>query len=219
MTLNPEDFPDLVLEPLEDRIFNMVGDLPTFNFKVIRKLFPEEGDRAIYRALNKLEESGRIKMLFWANRMKHYSTMGTSKLPIIQGADGKILSIGQLFPHTSELYEGQQWKRLKEANTLPLVLNYLFVNAAELEGKELKDSYIDAIHNLQKMRENLTLVINWIDAVLKHPTMRGNVEQFKLVFTSKEAPTPQQMTDFKVWLSRNFAAKEINNEGSEDTQS
>lgn len=219
MQANPNDFPELVTESLEDRILNMVEGFPTFNFKVVKKLFPEEGDRAIYRALNSLQESGRIKQMFWANRMKHYSTMGTSKLPMISGAEGEVISLGQFFPHIPSRYIGNHWQRIAAVNELPIDFGRLFYIANELTGKDQKNAYIDMIYKLQTTREVLMQLVSWIDAVLKHPTMKGDLDLFVEIFTSKESPSPQQLTDFKVWHSRTFPAKEINNEGSEDTQS
>ena len=195
----------VLVAPLEDRIFDFVKDMPFFTFKNIRPLFPNDSDKTLYRAVNKLEKTGRVQYLHHQGGQKVYSCAGISKLPILRSKTGAKADLRTFFINVQNMYDGTSWTTLQLLNDMPIDFCRLFI-MADLERGDLKKEWSAFMKKLQMFRELLALFESYVDAVGKHPAVGGgDLDYFVEIFGGKEAPTAAQKTDFKVWLSRNFA--------------
>ncbi len=195
--------------PLADRVLGMLSNTPQWDFKVVRAFFPNEHEKALYRALKELEESGRIRYLGWQGRTKQYTTLGISKLPQLTMPDGYRFDIKMLFPLISKQYDKDgHWIKLQEANDLFITLGQMFI-IAQLDESELKDGYGEIILKLGDYKKSLQTMLGYVDAVLSHPVMSGNPKLFKAVLTG-DSPSQQQIGEFKVWLSKLLREREAN---------
>lgn len=207
-------FPSYI--PLEDRIFTLFKATPLFSFKDVRKVFSEEeaSDKTIYRALKKLETSGRIRHIHWHQKMKVFSAIGQSELPYITLKDGKTTPISLFIKSISSLYtENRDWKFLitNKMDQLPIILSWAFV-IAQLEDDELTQNYKELLNRLTDAKEALTVMLGYIESLLKHPAMSGNPKYFKAVFNSNSdpaMPTPTEITEFRRWFSNQFQEKRL----------
>lgn len=200
-TFNPDDWLSN-----EDRIFVHFSDEPFFTYDQVKERFPDINDRSIYRALNKLEATHRIRFLKFLNRKKVYTTAGVSPLPVIKNANGEYYPISVLLKNAAQMYEAGKLKRLEEVNDIWILVANLFVIA--LNDDPLNDKRRDVImtyKELMKMRAVFLSYIENIDAITQHPTMQGDVDLFIKVFTNtrdSEVPTPEELLKFRVWLSK-----------------
>lgn len=193
-----------LVPPLEDRIFDIVKEMPFFTFKNIRPLFTQDSDKTLYRALAKLERTGRVQFLHYQSKQKVYSCAGVSKLPIIKGRGGVSKDLRSFFLDIQKMYNGNQWATLQLLNEMPVDFCRLFL-IADMERGDQKQEWTALMQKLNMYRELLMMFDNYVEAVSKHPAVGGgDLDYFTEIFGSKEAPTPEQKTDFKVWLSRNF---------------
>lgn len=196
-----------IIAPLEDRIFDNISELTFFTFKHLRPLFPDVNEKSLYRALNKLEASGRIRFLHYQAKQKVYSAAGTSKLPILTSVAGDKVSLRDMFVNIQNAYDGPHWRNLQKLNDLPIDISRLFI-IADLELSDQKKEWAALQLRLQEYHDLLMAFIGYIDAVRMHPAMKGDWDYFNKIFGGKEAPTPQQKTDFKVWFSRTFGGQQ-----------
>ena len=191
-----------LVAPLEDRIHEIVKDMPFFTFKNIRPLFPTESDKTIYRAMNKLEATGRIQFLHHQAKQKVYSCAGISKLPILRTRDGKKADLRTFFLNVQNMYDGEAWSTLKLLNEMPIDFCRLFI-IADMERGDQKKEWAAFMRRMNQYRELLMLFESYVEAVAKHPAVgKGDLDYFTEIFSGKEGPTAEQKTDFKVWLSR-----------------
>lgn len=194
------DMPE-IHAPIDERIYALVNDMDVFNFKVVRNLFPHESDKTLYRALNKLETAGRIKFLFWNQKMKHFTCAGVSKFPIFTRGETNY-DLAGLFRQISNQY-GKDGRpaALKAFDDLYIDMCRLFLIVDSETDKEFKDQYILLHDRLMEYKRKLSVMQSDIDAVLMHATLRGDLEYFKTVFTNKDAPDAQEKLTFKRWFT------------------
>lgn len=204
---NPEPVINNVLAPLEDRVFELVSEMPFFTFKHLRPLFPDDSDKTLYRVLNKLEESNRIRFLHYQSKQKVYTAAGVSKLPILRSITGKQVDLNEFFKSIDMMYdEDGNFRNLHKMNDLPIQFCRLFL-FAELDKSDWKRNWTEFMNTMVAYREQLQVFIGYIDSVTKHPGVKGDYDYFMKTFGGDEAPNPQQLTDFKVWYTRKFINK------------
>lgn len=205
---------ELDLRSIEDRIIEMVGDEPLFTMDTIRDKFPHETDRAVYRALNKLEETNRIKFIHWRNRKKVYTTHGVSKVPNLPTLDGKQAPLREAMKWIDSFFENGRWKTLDEINTVLPDIMLMFQIAHIDDRKEMKTNYSEIQSRLSKHRSVLTNIVSWIDIIQKHPLMAGDLDYFKATLTDNSdpgVPSVEEIIEFKRWYTKFKAAQK--NEG------
>jgi hypothetical protein len=198
------------LIPLEDRIFAAVAELPQFSKKEVSHYFPNESDRVIYRAIQNMEQQKRIRFTGYASRNKVYTAVGQSRLPSLRSPDGKYVPVSYMLTSAPSNYDAaRNWTALEELNRLPIVINRLFFIADIADDKEAKQAYFRLIQQLMELRSRLTTMVGYIDSIVKHPTMAGDINYFREVYRSKDAalPTQEQMNEYKLWFSRNFGQR------------
>src|SRR5687767_8839988 len=75
-------------KPLRERVFDLIKDETTFTLKDVKRLFPNEVEKALYRVVKELEVQKRIRFLAYQDRSKLYTAIGNSELPMLVGVDG-----------------------------------------------------------------------------------------------------------------------------------
>lgn len=210
-----EEIPQRI-KPLDERILELVDTLVQWDFKIVKGYFPNEHEKSIYRALNKLENEGRIRYLGWRGRTKQYTTKGVSNLPTIPTVKGTRVDIKSMFSVvTSEYTEDYVWKRLSRLNDFPTLIGRIFVTAQLDEERGFKANYINLITELNNYRSELTFMLAQVDAIVMHPIMSGDPSLFKSIVSS-ESPDPHKLNEFKVWLTQFLKQKDNNDAASLD---
>lgn len=193
---------------LEERVLAMLAETPQWDFKVVRAFFPNEHEKALYRAIKKLEESGRIVNLGWQGRTKKYTTMGISKLPTLVMPNGQRYDIKTLFATVPTTYENGISSGAKGINEILITINQLFLVAQLSDDKELLAQYKELILKFSEYKRILTTMLAWVEAVQQHPIMSGDLKTFKSILTG-DSPDQEQINQFRVWVSR-FRRGEFN---------
>lgn len=200
------------LMPLEERIYVFFKDQVLFSALEVRKKFPEEGEKAIYRALNKLEATQRIRFAHWANRRKVYTTSGVSGLPVIKTVDGSSHPLGILVKNIAVIYDKNGvLGSSKELNDYVTLMCQLFIIAQEDNEKEKKRQFLQVHNLLIERRELLLRMIGNIDAVVKHPAMSGDMEMFTKTFMDpqdKAVPTAEELLEYRRWTYQTFGSSD-----------
>lgn len=196
-------------KPLRERVFDLIKDETTFTIKDVQRLFPNEADKPLYRVLKELETQKRIRFLTYQNRSKLYTAVGSSELPMMVGSDNSTWPCSVFLKGAADFYNEEGfWTRLERANKIPVTVAKLFL-VATLEGKELKDGWINLQQTLINQRADLQLVVGYLDSILKHPSMDGDIEKFKAVFNGEDAaiPKPEEITKFRSWFTQIWKGK------------
>ena len=190
-------------EPLDNRIYELISELPVWDVPVIKRMFPNENDKAIYRALKRLETSGRIRCIGWHGRSKKYTTRGVSNLPVLTMDDGTKITIRDYFSNMERRYDsdGNWGYIIQMLNDLPVNIAMLFI-IAELDDTELPAEYAAMLDRLVKQRTALNNLQSWIQALLDHPIFNGGLKTFKSTLL-EDMPDRQTINEFKVWYSKN----------------
>lgn len=203
------DLPPL-FKNLEERVFDYVSDKSHFTVKEVQVAFPNDNERMVYRAINRLENERRVRFLQWHNRAKLFTAVGTSRLPAIMGADGRAVIISDLMRSIEQLInEDGHWTPLDALEDLLPNICSLLVIAHFDDPKALKDSYWAINKKLIDQRAQLTTMVGYIDSIIKHPVMKGDVDYFKEIFTSNDPALPdmKEVNKFKVWLNKYRSAR------------
>jgi hypothetical protein len=196
--------------PLAERILAMVANTPQWDFKVVKAFFPTEHEKALYRALGQLEKDGKIAYLGWRGRTKQYTTMGVSNLPKLRLSSGASVDIKTMFPVIQTQYKDGRWETLQAINEIPITIGQLFILAQLDDDKALLENYRALIIKLNDYKRTLQTIMGFVDSIQSHPIMSGDLKLFKNVLNG-DSPTQEEMTAFKVWLSR-FHRGEFTNE-------
>jgi hypothetical protein len=194
--------------PLEERIIAFTNENAFFSFHDVKRTFPMEADKNIYRAINRLEKDGRIRFVYHKNKRKHYTTSGVSKLPNLKGPDGSSVSLRDVFNSIQNLYPGGKYTTLEDLNGLMLDYCRLFVIAQIDDQRERKTAFLDLHRQLMIQRTILVRLLENLDQVIRHPTMSGDLAYFTDIFTGDEAPKPNELAEFKRWYFQTFAKGE-----------
>jgi len=172
-------------KPLDSRILGMVKDIPVWNFKTVKKLFSQEHDKSIYRALKKLEDSGSIKFVGYHGRLKQYSCYGVSNLPTFTNSEGGKATIKDWATHIDSQYdESGNWKLLEKFNEFPALLGQIFL-IAKMDGDDLVKDYRELIRQLVDIKTALDTFESYITVLMMHPIMQDH-EVFKRIVTSEQ---------------------------------
>lgn len=194
------------LMPLEDKIFTHFNEEPYFTYAQVEERFPDEHPRALYRAINKLEETQRIRFIRYLGKRKAYTTAGVSQLPMLKNKEGETYPLSKPLKYMAELHdEGGRLKELDEINDMFIVMMQLFTIAQIDDAKDRQRQSIQAYKRLLDMRQWLLRWAANIDSVIKHPAMQGEPEIFKRVFNStkdKEVPSAEELLEFRRWLAQ-----------------
>lgn len=197
-------------KPLRERVFDLIKDQPTFSVKTAHALFPDETEKSIYRVFKELEREKRIRFLTFVNRAKIYTALGQSELPMLQGFDNATFPCSQVLKNIESFYSPNgMWNRLEEINRIPITISLLFIAAQNDDHKAMKESWIKLHGDLVTQRQTLRVVAGYIESILKHPSMNGDLDRFKTVFNGDDEhiPSPEQMTAFKVWYRKYLEGK------------
>jgi hypothetical protein len=186
--------------PLDERVLAMVSTIPQWDFKVVRQLFSNEHEKALYRAVGKLEEDGKIRYLGWKGRTKQYTTQGISSLPVLSLPGSISIDIRTMFPAIKDQYKDGRWVKLEELNDVLITIGQLFI-VAQLDDKDLIENYRSLLLKFNDYKRSLDTIMGYIDTIRKHPIMSGDTKLFKSALTG-EAPSNDEMNEFKVWLSK-----------------
>lgn len=188
------------LDPLHEKLYNaMPEDLP-WSMVEIQANFPTETYWPLYRALNRLEKDRRVRFHKLINKKKYYNKRKQNDLPHI------FTSVGEAFPlsvfvNQRTVNDKGVWLSLdaRKANKIPLLFGQLFVIAAKLQGPEQKKDWSLIREELLNARGALTTTVAWIDSVVDHPAMSGDMEKFNAVFGGKDAPSVDELNEFIRW--------------------
>lgn len=194
------------LIPLEERILAFIEDKVAFSVQDLKEIFPTEPEKNIYRAVNRLENQSKIRFLRYQNKRKLYTTFNVVKLPTIKaGTERK--TIKYIFDNIELLYPNGQYQMAQSLNNLPLCYARLFLVAQIEDIKERKTAFLALHKELLEHRANLMIMLENLDSIIQHPVMSGNLEYFSSVLTGSEAPTPPEVTAFKVWYRKFMEGK------------
>jgi hypothetical protein len=114
------------------------------------------------------------------------------------------VNLSVVFREIASFYVNGQYRRLPELNDLFINFCRLFVIAQMPDIKEKRRAFILLHRDIMKQQALLRTMLSYTDTVLKHPTMRGDIEYFSEIFGGSEAPKDQEMAEFKLWYSRTF---------------
>lgn len=190
------------LFPLEEKIHMFFKDEIAFNAEDVANKFPNENMRAIYRALNKLEETNRIQHLRWVNRKKVYTAAGQSNLPMLKFATGSVAPVSVLVNNIPGLFGPDGRVKNDEIDRLYILMCQLFVIALQDDPKR---DFLELHKELIEIRSFLLRSVENIDAIIRHPAMQGNMEVFKRSFatgTDPALPKPEELLEFRRWLAK-----------------
>jgi len=191
---------------LEEKILVFFGDEIIFTAEDVQGKFPEEHQRTIYRALNKLEETAQIRFVKWQNRKKIYTTSGVSSLPQYRDGGGNVGPLGMLLEIVPTMYDEQgHLIPLQAVDNVFIDLMWLFVIAQEDDDAELKKQFITIHSRLQEYRALLLRLADNINNVLQHPTMSGDLNKFRQTFTDRKdsaVPSAEDLLQFRRWLAQ-----------------
>jgi hypothetical protein len=192
--------------PLEERIYAIFSEKVVFKSGDVLMKFPQDHPRSIYRALNNLEKTNRIRFLHWEQRKKVYTTNGISNLPMYKRADGSVITIGELIEVLPSWYdENGHLIPMATVDKVFPALMMLFVFAQDDDLKKMKSDWNDAHDILIAAKGMLDRLSENIGAILRHPSMQGDMEVFKKVFNSekdKAVPDAHQLLRFRTWLEK-----------------
>jgi hypothetical protein len=198
-------------KPLEDRVLAMVADIPVWNAKTVAKMFPNDSQQSVYRAIRKLVAGGRIRFAGWHGKVKQYTTHDVSNLPVIVRSTGEKEAIDVWVKHIKSMYKDDRWQLLDVFNEFPVALGLLFVAATEKDDAELTKIYRELLRRFVEMRTAAQTFNKWLDAILAHPIMSGDIEVFRSILT-KEQLEPEDLNAFRAWHFKFEQRKESKNE-------
>jgi hypothetical protein len=195
---------------LDERIANTMPETQPFSMKELTAFFPNEDYWPLYRALSRLEKSRQIRYHKTVSKRKYYTLQAVNTLPhIINNADGKAHPLSVFVEQHEAFLDGERkiWKTLDEArvNRIPVLFAHLFVIANSEEyanDKELKKQWDLIRHELIEARRVLRQSEEWIDSVIEHPSMTGDVTTFREVFAGKDAPKLEAIQKFNRWIAK-----------------
>lgn len=189
-------------ESLADRVFNAMPDELPWSMVEIQKAFPTETYWPLYRALNSLERERRIRFYKIITKKKYYNKAKVNDLPHI------TTSVGQQYPISTfvtqrVIDERGVWLQLdsKKVNRVPLLFAQLFVAASKLSGVEQRKEWSMIREELTEARAALVTAVSWIDSVIDHPSMSGDMEKFAAVFGGKDAPSNDELNAYLRWAN------------------
>lgn len=194
--------------PIEDRLLGLVQGQPYWNFKLVKSLMPQEGDKNIYRAINKLEETGRIRCLGWQGRSKQYTTRGVSNLPHLLLPNGQAVDLKLFYPGIPDGYKNGHMVAALKINNLLINIGQLFTLAQIKDEQELLAQYKELVLEFNEYKRILLLLLSWIEAIQKHPIMSGDLNTFKAILAG-DSPSQEEINKFNVWVTR-FRRGEFN---------
>lgn len=210
--------PDYI--PLEDKIMRFFGEVPLFSTTDVKKKFPDIHERTIYRAIDKLVKTQRIRNLHKVGPAKVYTTSGVSNLPMIRSATGDIFPVSKLLPLMSDMHEENgRFKGFDDANLMLITIMQLFVIAQDDDKKEMHRNFLIAHQRLINIKMLLQRYIDNIDAVLKHPGMSGDSSAFKRTFDNAkdpDMPKPEELLKFRTWLAKVQQARRDQSQSNEE---
>lgn len=192
------------LMPLEDRVHLFFKEEIAFTVEDVSKRFPDEHVRSIYRAINKLVETNRIRQVRAAGRKKVYTASGSSSLPMIKTNQGNTVPVSALINAMPNMYDENGRFRQTEMDEVFIVMCQLFVIAQD----PTKADFLAAHKKLTELREFFVRMADNVNNVLRHPGMQGDLEAFKNTFCSDKdpaTPTPQQLLNFRTWLAKRLS--------------
>lgn len=196
-----DEYPDHLM-PLEEKIHVFFKDEVAFTADDVCRKFPDEHVRSVYRAINKLAATNRIKYLRVINRKKVYTAMGQSNLPMIKTNQGNVVPMSALVNAMPELYDEATGRfKQDEVDRVFILMCQLFVLAQE----PTRADFLEAHKQFIQLREFFTRMVDNIDAVLRHPAMSGDLELFRRTFNSNTDPSVPTATDlmkFRTWLAK-----------------
>lgn len=188
--------------PLEEKIHVFFKDEVAFTVADIERKFPDEHVRAIYRAVDKLVKTNRIKYLRHVNRKKVYTAMGQSNLPMIRTNNGDVVPISALINAMPALFDESTGRfKQDEVDRTFILMCQLFVLAQEPNRQD----FLEAHKLLIKYREFFVRMLENIDSLLRHPAMSGNLDLFKRTFastTDPAVPSAEDLLKFRTWLAK-----------------
>lgn len=194
--------------PLEERIYAFFSDELAFTAEDVQKTFPDESMRKIYRALNNLEKTNRIRFSNWFEKKKVY-TVGAdqSNLPMLRNNRGESINLGIITRNIESMYDSDgRLKSLEEVNKIYVIMAQLFTIAQGEDAGQMKRDFLLTHEVLIKQREFLLRQVSNIDAVIKHPACQGDMEMFKRTFSGDDPamPTPEELLKFRRWTYTTF---------------
>jgi len=189
---------------LDDRILTLAGGLPLFSFKDVRKLIPvaEIPDNTLYKAIVRLAKQKRIRYVRTANRMKVYTCIGTSNLPVIVSKKGDHLPISEILKNIDQFYTNGLNSNAKAINEWPIMLANLFIAAQGDTPQERLMAMRTCINQFAELQSLLLVLLDYCQSVLKHPALASE-PNFTKTFTNDkdpEVPTLEQIIEYKKWL-------------------
>lgn len=192
---------DEIILPLEDRIHLFFKEEIAFTTEEVMKRFPDENSRAVYRAIQKLVETNRIKRVVAAGRKKVYTAAGSSSLPMIKTNSGKTVPVSALISAMPDLYDSTGRFKQTDVDEVFILMCQLFVLAQEPTRADFNAAH----KRLTELLQFFTRMTDNINAVLRHPAMQGDLEVFRRTFASDKdpaVPTAQDLLKFRTWLAR-----------------
>lgn len=200
----------LMIKP-EDRIIEFFRDKPFFSSKdVINLLEGQETARTLYRAINKLEQEGRIRFLRYLGRVKIYTAIGQTNLPQFRSKDGKrVAPISFLVKNINQditgIYKDNRWVDAELINDIPAAIAQLFIIAQHGDDPKMQRiEIIQSVQMLEEARKRLTWMLELVNGVLNHPIMSG-AEVFNRLLNDEDDPAQppkEALTAFKVWYKQ-----------------
>lgn len=199
-------------ESLADKLFNAMPDELPWSMVEIQKAFPTETYWPLYRALNSLERERRIRFYKIIAKKKYYNKAKINDLPHITTTIGQQHPIS-VFVTQRAVDERGVWKQLdqKKVNRVPLLFAQLFVAANKLTGNEQRQEWSLIREELTEARAALVTAISWIDSVIDHPAMSGDMEKFAAVFGGKDAPSNDELNAYLRWANALVKSDQIAN--------
>lgn len=193
-------------QPFEERVYAFFSNEIAFSAEDVQHRFPDENIRKIYRALNNLEKTNRIRFSNWYDKKKVYTSAGQSSLPMLRNARGEAIPLGTITQNIESMYDGDRLISLSEINKIYVIMSQLFTIAQHEDLSEMKRDFLLTHSALIDMREWLLRQISNIDAVIKHPSCQGDMEVFKATFSGNDPamPTPEELLKFRRWTYTTF---------------
>lgn len=190
---------------LADRVYTFIQDKTMFTFADVKENFPTEADKSLYRAIDRLRATNRVRFVSYKGRRKVFTAIGQTQLPQFRNSEGDYIPISMIVSQPDGFYPGELMGGMEEVNQLGIVLGRFFIIAHMDDLVEQRRAYITNHRELTLIRSRLENYLGIVDAVLSHNSMSGDLKVFNRIFKNYDdeyVPKPDVITQFKLWLSR-----------------
>lgn len=197
--------PDEDYMALADKVYTFIRDKTMFTFHDVKENFPTEADKSLYRAIDRLRSTNRVRFVTYKGRRKVFTAIGQTELPQFRNSEGNYIPISLIVSQPEGFYPSEFMGGMEEVNQLGIVLGRFFIIAHMDDAVEQRKAYITNHRELTLIRARLENYLGIVDSVLSNPSMSGDLKVFNRIFkdpSDEFVPKPDVITQFKVWLSR-----------------